>query len=115
MILTLDVGAALRGASGLAWLGLGCFELRRTVRGFSYCTAIRIRPGGDIELQSADQEWEAGVLQSGSIVLPSFAWLRVQTVSGLQCAEFLRGDARESADWRRLQVIWRHIGAQRRS
>jgi hypothetical protein len=111
MILTLDVGPALRGAGALGWLGLGYFELRRTIRGYSYCVAIRVRCGGQIEVQNADHEWVPGVLQSGSLVLRKIAWLRVRSGGGPPCSELLRGDARTSHDWRRLQVIWRHIGA----
>lgn len=111
MILTVDANAVLRGAGGLAWLGLGCFELRRAERGFHYCRALRVRPGGEIMLQNPDLEWEPATLQSGSVVIGQFAWLRVQTGDGRQCAELLRGDARANPDWRRLTVIWRHIGA----
>jgi hypothetical protein len=111
MILLLNVSVAVRGAGCLAWLGLGYFELRRIAHGFDCCVALRIRPGGEIEVQNRDGEWVSGDLQSGSIVLRHFAWLRVRTHGGLQCAEFLRGDARSCPNWRRLQVIWRHIGA----
>jgi hypothetical protein len=111
MILTVEASAALRGAGCLGWLGLGCFELRRVERGFQYCKALRVRPGGEIELQNPDLEWEPATLQSGSVLMGHFAWLRVQTGGGRQCAEFLQGDARASPDWRRLRVIWRHIGA----
>ena len=111
MILNLDLSAVLRGAGCLAWLGLGCVELGRADRGFRYCRALRVGPGGEIALQNADLEWEPATLKSGSVVIGQFAWLRVQTGGGRQCAEFLRGDARADPDWRRLKVIWRHIGA----
>jgi hypothetical protein len=61
------------------------------------------------------QEWVSGELLSGSIVHRRFAWIRVRSNCGLLITEFLRGDARASPEWRRLQVIWRHIGAQTRS
>lgn len=111
MILTLHISAALRAAAALAWLVVGYVELRRTIRGFDYCSAIRVRCGGQIEIQNSDQDWVPAVLQSGSIVLQNVAWLRMQAGGGMPCSELLRGDARSSPDWRRLQVIWRHIGA----
>lgn len=111
LILILNLSATVRSAGSLAWLALGYFELCRTLRGYGDCIALCIRPGGEIELQNRDREWLPGELQSGSIVLQHFAWLRVRTNTGLQHAELLRGDARSCTNWRRLQVIWRHIGA----
>lgn len=111
LILTMNLGTGVRSVASLVWLGLGYCELRRALRGFDDCIALRIRPGGEIELQNRDGEWLPGELQSGSIVLQRFAWLRVRRSSGALHIELLRGDARSCRDWRRLQVIWRHVGA----
>jgi hypothetical protein len=52
---------------------------------------------------------------SGGVLLSELGWIRLSVVlpdgRKLVLGEFVRGNARESADWRRLQVIWRHIGA----
>ena len=113
LILTLELGAALRAAACLLWIALGKFELQRIQRGFADCVALRVFPGGEIALLNSDQEWVSATLQTGSLVLRHFAWLRMQTDSGQIIVELLRGDARELDDWRRLQVIRRHIGAGR--
>jgi hypothetical protein len=111
LILTLDLDASLRAAGSLIWLTLGRFELQGVQRGFDSCTAIRVFSDGQIKVLNNDQEWMSGTLQSGSLVLPKLAWLRLQAANGTAFAELLRGDARESQNWRRMQVIWRHIGA----
>ncbi len=113
VILVLELEVAARAAACLLWIGVGRFELWRVQRGFDYCVALRVFPSGEIALLNSDQEWVSGTLQTGSLVLRNFAWLRMQMDSGQIIVELLRGDARERADWRRLQVIRRHIGAGR--
>ncbi len=110
IVLTLEIDAAVRVAGCVAWVVLCHIELQRTQRGFDSCIVVRIFSDGRIALLGDDGEWLPGTLQSGSLVLQNFAWLRVQTVAGANVAEPLRGSVRESHEWRRLQVIWRHIG-----
>ena len=111
LILTLEFGVAIRATGGILWALLGRFEMRRLQRGFDSCTAIRIYSDGEIAVQNECQEWVPGRLQTGTMILRRFAWMRVQTASGSRIMEPLQGDARVSEDWRRLQVISRHIGA----
>ena len=112
LILTLDVDTTIRGAGCLVWFVAGRFELARIERGFESCIAIRMSSEGEITVLNNDQEWLSGTLQTGSVVLRNFAWLRLQTADGENLIELLRGNARQSQNWRRLQVIWRHIGAE---
>ncbi len=111
LILTLGLDAAIRGAACLVWFVIGRFELARIERGFESCVAIRLSSDGEIAVLGNDREWLPGTLQTGSVVLRNFAWLRLQTVNGVNFVEPLRGNARQSQEWRRLQVIWRHVGA----
>ncbi len=111
VILTLSQEAALRAFASIVWLAAGRFELQRLQHGFVSCTAIRVFPDGGIELLDGDQEWVPGALQTGSVLLAKLGWLRFETESGRCFVELVRGDARQSQNWRRLQVIWRHIGA----
>jgi len=113
LILTLNLDTAIRAASCFAWFVAGRYEIVRIERGFESCNAVRLSADGDIAVLNNDQEWLPVTLQTGSIVLRNYAWLRMQTENGEKFVELLRGNARQSEDWRRLQVIWRHIGALR--
>ena len=111
LILTLDLDTAIRAASGLVWFFAGRYELIRIERGFESCNAVRLSSDGEIALLNNDQEWLPVTLQTGSIVLRNYAWLRLRAANGDNFVELMRGDTRQSEEWRRLQVIWRHIGA----
>ena len=112
LILTLEADAVRRGLGGLVWFVMGSLELARIERGFDSCVAIRLSSEGEIMVLNSEQEWLSGTLQTGSVVLRNLAWLRLQTADGENLIELLQGNARQSQDWRRLQVIWRHIGAE---
>lgn len=111
LIVTFDLHVLMRVIAGLMWGALSYLELRQVHRGFKTFGAIRVFPGGVILLQNNDQEWIPAELLTGSLLLRKFGWLRLCSADGCRYAELLRGDARESHQWRRLQVIWRHIGA----
>jgi len=111
VILILSVDVPLRALGCLFWVTIGWFELRRLQLGFDSCNGIRIHSNGEIAILNNDQEWVPGTLQSGSVLLRRLGWLRLQSSNGRIFLELIRGDARQSQDWRRLQVIWRHIGA----
>ena len=111
LILILSVDVLLRALGCLFWVAIGWFELRRLQLGFDSCNGIRIDSNGEIAILNNDQEWVPGTLQSGSVLLRRLGWLRLQSSNGQIFLELIRGDARQSQDWRRLQVIWRHIGA----
>lgn len=111
IVLTMSIGVLPRFGAALACLGLGCVELRRLRRGFRNCREIRLASDGGALLLDGDGNWVAASLRAGSLVLPRLAWLRLRTVSGELVTELIGGDCRAGQDWRRLQVIWRHIGS----
>ena len=114
MLLTVAGGTlALKCLLAFAWLLLTGFELARNGIAYSRKGLLRVEAGGQVRIQGPDGAWTAAHLTAGSIVLPRYAWLRVSAVDGSRYGELVRGDARESEDWRRFQVIWRHIGASR--
>ena len=57
------------------------------------------------------EEMAAAAAVTGSLLLRRTAWIRIQSERGEVFAELLRGKCRRSVNWRRLHVIWRHIGA----
>jgi len=111
MVLLLPVHLAVTVGSSIVCV-VGCvreqIRLRRAYRSFS-----RLRLGNDGALRVLDRHgnWQAARLLAGSVLLRHAGWIRVRTDEGCVFAELLRGRCRRSADWRRLQVIWRHVGA----
>ncbi len=110
LILTLPLHAAALIAGSVGWLLLCARELVVAGQGFSYCCRLRIAVDGHILLLDPDGVWQPARLLSGSAVLRRVGWILFETSEGRQFAELVRGRCRESDDWRRLQVIWRHIG-----
>jgi hypothetical protein len=111
LLLILAIDVVLRAAGCLVWVAIGRFELRRLTQGFETCRVIRIDSSGEITILDNDDKWVPARLLTGSVLLRKLGWMRLQDQSGQIFLELIRGDARQSQDWRRLQVIWRHIGA----
>jgi len=111
LILTFELDAVFRAAGCLIWIAAGRFELVNLQRGFDACQGIRVDSSGAVTILNNDQEWMPATLQTGSLLLRNLGWLRLRSASGHYFLELVRGNARQSPDWRRLQVIWRHIGA----
>jgi hypothetical protein len=107
----LAVSAPLRGLLGVIWTVLCGIEVSALRQGYATSGALRIAAGGQVERQSPDGAWEPATLCAGSLVLARFAWLRIAVPGGRPYAELVSARSHASEDWRRLQVIWRHIGA----
>jgi hypothetical protein len=112
VVVTLDVGGLWRSLAVLAWVGWSARELRVIANGYKRFGRIRIDSEGNVELLIGDVDWVAARLLSGSVVLERYAWLRIKPRHGRRYAEFIRGNSREDEMWRRLQVIWRHLGGR---
>ena len=110
VIFTLPLHAGVLIAASVGWLLLCARELVVACRRFSNCRRLRISVGGEILLLDAGGTWHPARLLSGSVVLRRIGWILIETGQGRRFAELVRGRCRESDDWRRLQVIWRHIG-----
>jgi hypothetical protein len=100
-------------ALAAVWLGWSGWELLRLHRAWADCQGFRISADGEASVLGADGRWCPATVLDGSVLLRRCGWVRLQTGSGPAFAEPLRGSCRESRDWRRLQVIWRHVGAAR--
>ena len=110
---SLPLPSALQPLAGLAWGAGAMFELARLRCAWANCTALRVRADGSAAVCGADGHWQPAVLLGGGILLRRSGWLRLRGGTGQVWAEPLRGACRSSHDWRRLQVIWRHVGATR--
>ena len=96
---------------GLSWLLVSGYEYVSHWRAYTREGILRLDSNGQVWRSSHGKQFDAVVLSGGSIVTSRIAWLRISVGRGCRYGELLHGDARESEDWRRFQVIWRHIGA----
>jgi hypothetical protein len=110
-LMLMPVDIIWRVASSTPWLFFCGHELRVIRTAYLRYTSIRIDANGGVRLETCDGEFEVADLLSGSVLLDHYAWLRFKTQKGAVFGELLRGNSRENQQWRRLQVIWRHIGA----
>jgi hypothetical protein len=104
------VSGPLKGLLAISWVALCGFEGRALWRGYAGCRALRIAAGGHVERQAPDGSWQAARLCAGSVVLARVAWLRIAGPGERPFAELVGARSHPSEEWRRLQVIWRHIG-----
>jgi hypothetical protein len=111
LIWMLAIEASWRYAAAVAWLLLNCRQLCQIVKGYRHCRCIRMGPSGAVQLQGPDSCWFAATLLPGSVVFGRLAWLRFEAEDGRRFAELLRQKCFGNKDWRRLRVIWNHLGA----
>ena len=112
-ITLLSLPLVWRTLAALAWLLLNGRELLLIAKGYKRCRRIRIEHDGAAELLGPDGNWTAATLVAGSIVVRRVAWLRLETQDGRRFAELICYKYAQNEEWRRLQVIWRHLGAGR--
>lgn len=92
------------------WAVAGIRSLVRVAAGHARCRRIRLEAGGRVELLDPGGEWRRARLGDGCVVLGRIAWLRLESGDGYCFGELLRGGPRHGEEWRRFQVIWRHLG-----
>ena len=125
LVMLVGLACALLGAAMIAWLptsvtsrvlgSIGWFfwsgrELLTYWRVYGRWSGLRVAADGTIDVQGGGRHVAARVLP-GSVVLPHVAWLRIQADNGDQWGELMAGNHRESEEWRRFQVIFRHLNA----
>ena len=125
LVMLVGLACALLGAAMIAWLptsvtsralgSIGWFfwsgrELLTYWRVYGRWSGLRVAADGTIDVQGGGRHVAARVLP-GSVVLANVAWLRIQADNGDQWGELMAGNHRESEEWRRFQVIFRHLNA----
>lgn len=109
LILLLPVHAGWRALLCLGWAWRCLAELSAFLAGFRCCRALRLFADGRVLVDTADG-WRPATLLHGSVVLDRAGWLYLQMERGPCWAELVRGGSNGAADWRRLKVLWRHVG-----
>lgn len=94
-----------------AWLLLAGRQLRSALRHNATVTRIRVYADGSAAIADPGGCWRPATLAPGSIVLERVAWLRLDVPGASHGGELLAGNSRKNNDWRRLQMIWRHLGS----
>lgn len=110
IVASLPIDPLLRAFGSALWLFHSGSELLIIASGHKQFGRLRLDSSGALELLGADGIWQPAILQSGCLVSPRFAWLRMTSRDGQHYHELVRGHCRESQQWRRFQVIWRHLG-----
>ena len=116
IVVTLPWPPPARLALLLGWAAGMLLRVAQQRRAFRSVRAYVIHPGGDVEVVSADGRATSARLVDGTTVFAGLAWLRFGTARGRRWGELVRaprggGKRLKNKDWRRLQVICRHLGA----
>jgi len=126
LVLGTGAGAALGGVAAIVelplewpwraaaigfWMLVCGRDLWLITAGYKHCARIRIEHTGNMLVFASDDCSSVATIGAGSIVLWNFAWLRFRSESGRRHVELIRRKTAQDKDWRRLQVIWRHLGA----
>jgi hypothetical protein len=118
-ICSLPVDGRLMALGALVWSLQGGIQWRLISSAHKRYRSVRIHSDGTAQLLDNSGEWHSATLCKECIVLSTFAWLKLKPAQGGTYCELMRGGARgnsrENQQWRRLQVIWRHLGTVGRS
>ena len=111
VFLTLPLPIVVTVPAAILWLCVSvasCIGLRRK---YGRIAGYRLYADGSAEIVRADGRRIVGRIAPGTFLLPRLAWLRVSTPGSGRVAELISGDARAGQQWRRFQVICRHLAA----
>ena len=111
LLLTMNLPAWLRAVASVAWSLASALEIVRLRRSYRRYQRFRFDASGSWQVRDTAGDWHAAELLTGSVLLQRLGWLRLRIAGGVTLVELCRGDARTNRDWRRLQVLWRHVGA----
>ena len=110
-ISNLAIRSELRWLGGIGWTLAIAGRAGLVVAAQLRCRQLNIHSDGSAMLQDKSGGWQSASLRHGSVVLSKLAWLDLQTADGRGFSALFRGNRRENEQWRRLQVIWRHMGS----
>ena len=108
VILVLPISVAGRAVAVVGWFFWSGRELLTYWRAYGRWRAYRLFADGEARVFGREESRPVK-LMPGSIVLTEVAWLRLQAENGDKWGELVEGHHRKSEDWRRFQVIFRHL------
>ncbi len=110
VILTSPLPGWPKSLASLSWLGCLVFGIFGLLSRYRRIVGYRLYADGSVEFTYRDGSRGTGQLASGTVLLPGLAWLRVRASHAAAWGELVAGDSRTSKQWRRFQVICRHVG-----
>jgi hypothetical protein len=110
VIVLIPVAKTVAGVAGFAWICWSCAEVLTYWRIYRRWLGFRVAAGGETQVFGRGECCSAKVMP-GSVILSEVAWVRLQAENGDVWGELVAGSHRESEEWRRFQVIFRHLNA----
>jgi hypothetical protein len=111
ILAALPVAVPWKCALALGFSALSLAELAIFVRAYRECAWLTLHADGSVEIEAADGRRREARLLPGSVVLRQWAWLRMKSPAAPAWAEPLTPGAQDREQWRRFQVICRHLTA----
>ena len=111
VIVSIDSPIAARLCAVVVWCAILASQVGALRKNWDQCAGFRVHADGSVEVRNVAGEWRPGKLEPDGVLLRRWGWIRLRQGSGRPFAEPLRGSCRDSREWRRLQVVWRHVGA----
>ncbi len=108
-IASLPLDLAGRLVLVVVWVYVTGREIRVHRRAYMTFRYMSIDPHGNVSLYGHGGGATAANISAGSVLLQKLGWLRLRTLDGRCFGELMAGNCRKNKDWRRLQVIWRHL------
>ncbi len=111
VVAVLPIGIGWVVLVAVAWSAFCATELLILVRAYRACVAVTLHADGSVEIERTDGVHGSGRLLPGSVVLRRWAWLRIGLPAAPAWAEPLGSRRQDREQWRRFQVICRHLTA----
>jgi hypothetical protein len=110
-VTTIDISLLNKVAVALTWCLLSAWHLLLIARRYKACSRLELDASGELRVFGTNDRCRTATIETGSVVLDYVAWLRFRTGDGTRHAELLGRNSAGTHEWRRFQVIWRHLGA----
>ena len=107
VIAGINLPAAVRGMLILLWIFESLREIRNYLAGLRRIRGFRLSTAGSVQVLARTGGAEVAELDTGTMVLPALAWIRVRLADGTRHGELLTERRVETRAWHRLQLVWR--------
>jgi hypothetical protein len=114
-IFSLATDIRLRAFAAAVWALWGGMQWFLITSAYKRYQRVRIYSDGTAELMDRAGHWHPAAVCDDCIVLATYAWLKLKPAPGGTYCELMRAASSENKQWRRLQVVWRHLGTALRS
>jgi hypothetical protein len=111
ILAALPVAVPWRSLLALGFTLLSAAELAVLLKAYRDCVALTLHADGSVEIEGPCGGRRKARLMPGSVVLRQWAWLRIQPPAAPAWAESLNPRTQDREQWRRFQVICRHLTA----